>query len=114
MENYGKNYDSTDLEVTKGYTIKSNARAFETLGAKLNMLSDISAYDFPTDYAKQREAIVKEMTVENMKQLAAQYIRPNQMIYLVVGDAATQLEKLKQLGFGDPVLLNPKQVGLDQ
>ena len=29
------------------------------------------------------------------------------MIYLVVGDANTQLDKLEQLGFGKPVLLNP-------
>ncbi|WP_411768272.1 M16 family metallopeptidase [Winogradskyella sp. A3E31] len=114
MENYGKNYDSTDLAVTKGFTIKSNARAFETLGAKLNMLTNISAYGFTDDYAKQREAIVKAMTVDDMKLLAQRYIKPGQMIYMVVGDAATQLEKLKQLGFGDPVLLNPKQEGLDQ
>ena len=114
LENYGKNYDSTDLEITKGYTLKSNARAFETLGAKLNMLSNISAYGFPDDYAKQREAIVKAMTIEDMKRLAAQYIRPNEMIYVVVGDAATQMDKLKQLGFGEPVLLNPRQEGLDQ
>jgi zinc protease len=28
------------------------------------------------------------------------------MIYLVVGDAATQLEGMKSLGFGDPILLD--------
>ena len=28
------------------------------------------------------------------------------MIYLIVGDAATQLEKLEGLDFGKPVLLN--------
>ena len=28
------------------------------------------------------------------------------MIYVVVGDAATQLEQLKELGLGDPVLLD--------
>jgi zinc protease len=28
------------------------------------------------------------------------------MVWLVVGDAKTQLEPLKKLGFGDPVLLN--------
>ncbi|MDO1501136.1 pitrilysin family protein [Winogradskyella maritima] len=114
MENYGKNYDSTDLAVTKGFMVKSNARAFETLGAKLNMLSNISNYGFDTDYAKQREAIVKAMTVEDIKALAEKYINPDQMIYVVVGDAKTQLDKLKQLGFGEPILVNPKLEGLDQ
>lgn len=114
LENYGKNFDSTDLEITKSYTLKSGARAFETLRAKLNMLSSISNYGFEDDYAKQREEIVKALTVEDIKALADKYITPNQMIYLVVGDAATQLEKLEQLGFGKPVLLNPKFEGLDQ
>ena len=114
LENYAKDFDSTDLEVTKGYTIKSNARAFETLGAKLNMLSNITNYGYADDYAKQREAIVKALSVEDIKTLASKYLRPEQMIYLVVGDAATQLDKLEQLGFGKPVLLNPTYDGLDQ
>ena len=114
LENYGKNYNANDLEVTKGFTIKSNARAFETLGSKLNMLSNISNYGFADDYAKQREAIVKNLTVEDIKALANKYIKPNQMIYMVVGDAETQLDRLEALGFGKPVLLNPTEEGLDQ
>jgi zinc protease len=106
LENYGKNYDENDLEVTKGYMIKSTARAFETLRSKLNMLTNISNYGYADDYAKQREAIVKAMTVEDIKALAEKYLNPEKMIYLVVGDAATQMSKLEGLGFGKPELLN--------
>lgn len=106
LENYGKNYSEEDLEVTKGYTIKSNARAFETLGAKLNMLTNISNYGLADDYAKQREAIVNGLSLEDIKALIETYIKPKQMIYVIVGDAETQLKKLEQLGFGEPVLLN--------
>ncbi len=106
LENYGENYNDNDLEVTKGYMIKSNARAFETLRSKLNMLTNISNYDYADDYAKQRVAIVKAITVEDIKALAEKYLNPDKMIYLVVGDAATQLDKLKKLGFGDPIILN--------
>jgi zinc protease len=108
LENYGKNYNEDDLEVTKSFTIKSTARAFETLGAKLDMLSNINNYGLSDDYAKQREAIVKNITVEDVKALVENYIKPNQMIYLIVGDAKTQLDKLEDLGFGKPVLLNVK------
>jgi zinc protease len=38
--------------------------------------------------------------------LVKKYITPNQMIYVIVGDAKTQLSKLKALGFGDAILLN--------
>jgi zinc protease len=108
LETYGKNFSEHDLEVTKGFTIKSTARAFETLDAKLNMLTNISNYGFEDNYAKQRESIVKELSVEAVKSLIENYIKPNQMIYLIVGDAETQLSKLKDLGFGDAVLLNGK------
>ncbi|MBO6880707.1 pitrilysin family protein [Winogradskyella sp.] len=110
LEDYGKNYNQEDLDVTKGFTLKSTARAFETLGAKLNMLSNISNYGLDDDYAKQRQAIVSEMTVEDVKALAEDYIKPNQMIYLIVGDAATQLDKLEGLGFSKPILLNHKNL----
>ncbi|TJY36321.1 M16 family metallopeptidase [Pontimicrobium aquaticum] len=106
VENYGKNYNENDLEVTKGFMIKSNARAFETLGSKLGMLSNISNYNLPDDYAKQREDIVKAMTVEDIKKLTEKYLDVNKMNYLVVGDAKTQMEKLEALGFGKPILLN--------
>lgn len=106
LQDYGKNYNENDLEVTKGFMTKSNARAFETSRAKLNMLKTISNYGFSNNFAKQQEAIVKAMTVSDIKVLAKKYVNPNKMIYLIVGDAASQLTKLEKLGFGKPILLN--------
>ena len=106
MANYPESLQPNDLEVTQGFMTKSNARRFETLGAKLGMLRDINEYDLPDDYIKQREVLVSNLSVENLQELAKKYIAPDKMIYLVVGDAATQLDKLENLGFGKPVLLN--------
>ena len=104
---YGKNFNDTDLEVTKGNLIKSNARAFETLSSKLDMLYNINNYNYSNDYAKQQENIVNKITIEELKQFSELYLNPNKMIYLIVGDAETQLKKLELIGFGTPVLLNP-------
>ena len=106
LQQYGKNFSENDLEVSKGYLIKSNARAFETLSSKLEMLYDISNYNYADDYAKQQENIVKNSTVDSIKKLSENYLNPDKMIYLVVGDAETQLKKLSQIGFGEPILLN--------
>lgn len=106
LENYGTNFNENDLEITKGYMLKSGARSFETLNSKLNMLTNISNYNYPDDYAKQREDIVKNLTVEDVQALAKKYIQPDKMIYLIVGDGATQLKKLEKLGMGKTVLLN--------
>lgn len=109
LENYGKNYNENDLEVSKSFLIKSNARAFETGGAKLGMLSNIAELNLPVDYAKQREAVVNGMTVDAIKALSDKYLNPDKMIYLVIGDAKTQLKKLEQLGYGTPTLLNKRE-----
>lgn len=106
LEGYGKNYNENDLEITKGFMIKSGARAFETLNSKLGMLKKISNYNYADNYPKQHENIVKALTVQDIKLLAESYIHPDKMIYLIVGDAATQKDKLEKLGFGKPILLN--------
>jgi len=106
LQDYPKNYSEQDLETTKGFLIKSNARAFETAGAKLDMLENISKYGWKYDYVKGREQIVKAMTVRQIKELSQKYLNTDKMIWLVVGDAKTQLPRLKEMGFGNPILIN--------
>jgi zinc protease len=106
LQDYGKNYSDKDLETTKGFLIKSNARAFETAGAKLGMLENIGKYGWKYDYVKEREQIVKAMTLQQIKDLSAKYLDADKMIWLIVGDAKTQLPRLKELGFSEPILLN--------
>ncbi|MGJ8684902.1 MAG: M16 family metallopeptidase [Nonlabens sp.] len=106
VSNYGTNFSQEDLNVTKSYMIKSNARKLETAGAKLGMLDDMASYGFTADYLKKREQEVENMTIEDVKKLSDEYLNPDQMIYLIVGDAATQMNRMKELGYGAPILLN--------
>ena len=106
LEDYPSTFSDKDLETTKSFLIKSNARAFETTGAKLRMLSDMSSYGWKSKYVKDQENVVNTMTKERIKELAKKYVNPNKMIWLVVGDAETQLERMKELGYGEPILLN--------
>ena len=65
-------------------------------------------------YLKDQEDIVRNMTLERHKELANKYINPEKMIYVVSGDAASQLDKLKSAGFDEVYLLdkegNPKEL----
>ena len=70
------------------------------------MLLTIANYNLPYDYIKKEEEQILNMTLDEHKMLAQKYIQPDKMIYLIVGDAKTQLEPLRNLGFGDPVLLD--------
>ncbi|APG59948.1 M16 family metallopeptidase [Christiangramia salexigens] len=104
--NYPTSFTAEDLEVTKSYMLKSNARKFETLQAKLNMLQEISDYGYKYDYIKKREEQVEELSLLDIQDLAEKYVNPDRMYYLIVGDAKTQLKKLEDLGYGKPILLN--------
>lgn len=106
LDQYALTYSEADLDTTKSFLIKSNARAFETANAKLGMLENLSKYGWSPDYVKQRESIVKNMTVDQIKALAKTYLDSSKMIWLVVGDAKTQLPRMKELGLGEPVVLS--------
>lgn len=106
LADYPDTFSDTDLENTKSFLLKSNARAFETPGAKLGILRTMSGYGWSADYIREQEQVVEQITREEIQSLARQYANPDRMIYLVVGDARTQLSRLGDLGFGDPVLLN--------
>ena len=106
LQDYGRTYTEADLETTKNFLIKSNARAFETSAAKLGMLDNISKYGWQANYIKDREQIVKAMTLPQIQSLSTRYLDPSKMVWLVVGDAKTQLPRMKELGYGEPVLIS--------
>ena len=108
LKEYPNTFSDKDLETTKSFLIKSNARAFETAGAKLRMLSNIANYGWKADYVSDREKIVKNMSKEQIKELANKYVNPDNLIWLIVGDAETQLDRMKELGYGEPILLNKR------
>ncbi|MCH9028366.1 MAG: insulinase family protein [Bacteroidetes bacterium] len=106
MNAYREGIPEEDLDFTKNALIKSNARRFETLGALRGMLDNIAKYDLPFDYIKDREEEVRNMTLEDHQVLAQKYINPDIMTCVIAGDAETQLQQLKKLGMGEPVLVD--------
>ncbi len=106
IKKYTEGISKEDLDLVKSTLLLSNSGKFETLQQLNEMLAPIVLYNLPFDYIKQREEIVQKMTTAEHAQLSKQLIHPDQLIYLIVGDKATQFDKLKELGLGDPILLN--------
>ncbi len=106
LNRHGPDFGAADLDATKSFLLRVNAGAFETGGAKLGLLSAMSAYGFPADYVLQREQIVRGMDVPRIQALATRYLDPSRMVWLVVGDAQTQLPRLRALGLGEPIVLD--------
>jgi zinc protease len=86
--------------------IRSNAGKFETINSLMGMLSEISTYNLPVDYVKQEEKTATAITLEEARSMYEKYINAGKMIYVVVGDARTQFDRLKQAGLGEPVLID--------
>ena len=104
--NYGKDFTQDELDIMKGALLRNQALKNETLRDKLGMLNEMSGFGYADDFRAQNAKAIEAMTLEDFKALAANYLRPDAMNYLVVGDAETQAEGLKALGYGDPIMLN--------
>ena len=98
LTNYSKDFSAADVELTKNKLLKADTRAFESLGAKLGMVRNISKYNRPSDYAEKFQAELVDMNLENYKNIIDTYLQEKDMIYLVVGDKETQFEEVKKLG----------------
>ena len=94
------------MNLVKSTLLKSNAGRFETLQQLGGMLSPIVTYSLPFDYIKQRESFVRKLTLDQQKSLAQKYLQPGKLVFVIVGDKATQFDKLKELGLGDPILVD--------
>ena len=114
MRDYGSTFTAADLEVTRSALSKSRARAFETAGAKLGVLQAIGDFGLPADYLDREARVIEGLTVEQVQALAARHFRTDGMIYVVVGDAATQAERLEGLGYGPVVMINDRLAAADQ
>jgi zinc protease len=103
---YKATYTEDDLAVAKNMTIKSNSRRFETLNSLLGMLETISRFDKAKNYVEQEQNFVINAHLIDVHSAIEDYLNEQEMIYLVVGDAESQLERMSQFGYGEPILLD--------
>ena len=100
---YGNVFDENMLQVTKNSMMRAMASSFETISALVNMLNNIANYGLPFDYVKQNERKLDNITVAQIKEIVNKTMNSQDMVFVVVGDAKTQMEPLGKLGFGKPV-----------
>jgi zinc protease len=98
LASHGPETTEEDLALLKDALLRGQALKTETLGDKLSMLGEIDAYGYAPDFRAQNAKAINAMTLADFQRIAAEHIRPDAMQYLVVGDAATQLEAVKSLG----------------
>ncbi|RAJ11931.1 M16 family metallopeptidase [Olleya aquimaris] len=98
VNDYKNSFTDTEVELTKNKILKGNTRAYESLGAQLGILRRISKYNKSNNFLDQDQDELINMTLADYKAIIDKYITEEDMVYLVVGDKATQFEQVKQLG----------------
>ena len=106
IKDYSDTFVESDLEITKNLLIKQNTRRFETLGNLLDMLDTMSRFQLTKSYIESQQKTLVNMNLEEIQNLADKYLNEQNMIYVIAGDAKTQLSQLKEFGYGDPIVLD--------
>ncbi|MDO5443894.1 MAG: insulinase family protein, partial [Bacteroidia bacterium] len=103
INGFANDYTQEKLDGVKGAMLRANASAFETTSSLVSMLSAIRNYNLPDDFIADEETVVNEMTLEDLKAKAAEYLNTDNMVIVVVGDAATQLKNLPEAKLIDAI-----------
>lgn len=97
LADYGNNFSDTEVAITKNKVVKSNTLTYESLGAKTGILREISKYGKSDKFLEDDQHELMAMTLADFKNTINQFMKESDMIYLIVGDKATQLNEVNQL-----------------
>ncbi|RYY41152.1 MAG: insulinase family protein [Chitinophagaceae bacterium] len=111
LAQYGISFTDKEVELTRNKVLKGSTLDYETLNAKLGLLGDISKYGRSLRFVEEDQQRLVQMTLADYQRIISQHLNEKDMVYLVVGDKATQLEEVKKLGkkvvqldiYGNPV-----------
>ncbi|MCC6406496.1 MAG: insulinase family protein [Planctomycetes bacterium] len=99
-----------ELELAKQAHSQSLLRQFESLAARVGLADNVSRFGWAADYPLERLAWLDRATTAELGDLARRRIRPDELVVLVVGDAARIGASLDDLGAftrldldGDPI-----------
>jgi len=79
---------------------------WETSRAVLSDINEIVTYDLPDDYWDTYAQNVRSLSREQIIAAADQVIKPNNMIWVVVGDRAKIESQIRELEMGEIILLD--------
>ncbi len=80
--------------------------SWETIGAVGGSISEIVTYGLPDDYYQTYPDKIKNLKLNDISKAAKKLLRPDQVVWVVVGDRAKVEPTLKELGYGEIKLID--------
>jgi zinc protease len=99
--------------IMRNMTLRLPGR-FETLNALEGAAIAMINYGLPADYWSHYAANVRVLTEPQLNNAAKKFVRPNEIIWVVVGDLKKVEQGVRELGFGEVIRLNPNGEPLGQ
>lgn len=89
-----------ELSSAKSNLIQQLPAQFETVGATASTLAGLAIQHLPLDEYANRAAKIQRVTREDVQRVARQYLVPERMKVVLVGDGAVVKAQLEPLGLG--------------
>lgn len=105
---YLGDHPATDAEISKA---KNNSTLslpgrWETANAVLRDIGEIVTYDLPDDYWDTYAKNVRDLSAQQIAAAAQQIIKPDNMIWVVVGDREKIESRIRELELGEIIILD--------
>ncbi len=99
LTTYEDDFTQETLDKTKNTLLRSNLSKYESPSNLDNILESIAIYGLADNYIEQRQQELESMTLDEAKVVIEKWFNYDDMIFVIVGDAKTQLPAIKAAGF---------------
>jgi zinc protease len=91
--------NADELEFTKNAMAQADALKYESPFQKLSFVKRIIDFNLENTFVAKQGDVIKTITKPEIDKLAKTYLPYDRMIMLIVGDKASNFEKLSKLGY---------------
>ncbi|KAB8153556.1 insulinase family protein [Kordia sp. TARA_039_SRF] len=106
VSNYSNQFTAKEVEITKNKILKSSAKDYEELGAKLGILMQISRYEKADNFLEKEQQELVNMSLDDFQNIIQTHMQEEDLFYLIVGDKETQLQEVNNFGKGEAIELD--------
>ena len=89
-----------ELKLAKDNALRSLPGSFETVGEEVGLMGELFVYDLPNDYFQKLPASFEAVTPEAVAKAAEEFVHPNNLVVVAVGDRAKIEDGLQKLDLG--------------
>jgi zinc protease len=89
-----------ELQTARDAFARSLPGEFETTAQSVGSIAQIYVYGLPLDYYSTLPASINQVTVAEVRRVARQYLQPDKMTVVAVGDRAKIMPALVELKLG--------------